>query len=351
MVFLDPPCWPFIVFFLPQPSQVGIELSSISFQNFFQSTNIGPASSAGSFSLAPQSTISLPLVGRLIPQDDVQGLADVSAIFNAFIHGQDSNVTVIGDSAGPSAVTWLNEGIKSLQIATVLPNQGKLNIIKSINLNQLQLLFSTGNAYGPPTSSNDATAAFTIPFAFPIDIVALEQNITVGYKGTEFAELRIPKGPSKTDVQARVIQLTFNDTPFAVFDDQHSTFQQFLADTTLNEAETFSLNGAANTDASTAVGTLSLTDIEFNVDTAIKGLEGLNAKQTTVSDLDVNHGFHDYLLITVQTQLFNPRQASSTTLIVNVLTLRHVCQQPYDRYRRRQFRITISVCSNLQRMR
>lgn len=292
---------------LLQPAQVGIELSSIGFQNFFQSTHIGPASSAGSFTLAPQSTISLPLVGRLIPQTDAQSLSDVSTIFNSFIHGQNSTVKVVGDSAGPSDVTWLNEGIKSLQIETILPNRGKLDIIKSVNLNQLQLMFSTDDAYDPPTSSNDATAAFTIPFAFPIDIVALEQNITAGYKGSSFAELRIPKGPSKTDVEARIIHLTFNNTPFAVFDDQHSTFQQFLADTTLNEEETFSLSGAANTDASTAVGVLTLTDIEFSVDTSIKGLQGLNAKQTTVSNLDVNHGFPDFLLITVQTQLFNPR--------------------------------------------
>ena len=37
-------------------------------------------------------------------------------VFNNFIHGEDSTVTVYGDSAGPSDVTWLNEGIKSLQV-------------------------------------------------------------------------------------------------------------------------------------------------------------------------------------------------------------------------------------------
>jgi hypothetical protein len=124
-------------------------------------------------------------------------------------------------------------------------------------------MFSTDDAYDPPTSSNDATAAFTIPFAFPIDIVALEQNITTGYQGTSFAELVIPKGPSSTDVDTRIIHLTFNNTPFAVFADQHAVFQQFLADTTMNANETFTLSGAANTDAQTAVGLLSLMDIEF----------------------------------------------------------------------------------------
>ncbi|KAI0686332.1 hypothetical protein BC835DRAFT_1523137 [Cytidiella melzeri] len=288
------------------PAQVGIELSSIGFQNFFQTTNIGPASSTGSFVLAPQSTISLPLVGRLIPQTNEQGLADVSSIFNAFIHGFNSTVKVVGESAGPSGVTWLNEGIKSLQIDTVLPNQGKLDIIKAVTLNELELLFSTDDAYDPPTSSNDATAAFSIPFAFPIDIVALEQNITAAYQGASFALLSIPKGPCSTDVDTRIIHLTFNNTPFAVFDNQHPAFQQFLADTTMKAEETFTLSGIANTDALTAVGVLTLTDIEFSVDTSIAGLQGLDAKQTTVSNLDVYHGYPEYLLITVQTDLFNP---------------------------------------------
>ncbi|KAI5120964.1 hypothetical protein M0805_006636 [Coniferiporia weirii] len=288
------------------PSQVGIQLSTIGFQNYFQSTHIGPASSEGGFTLAPQSSIDLPLVGRLIPQNDSAGLADISTIFNSFIHGQDSPVTVIGDSAGPSDVTWLNEGIKSLQIETVLPNQGVQNIIKSVTLNELKLMFSEDDAYDPPASSDDATAAFTIPFDFPIDIVALEQNITAGYQGQSFAELIIPKGPSTTDVDTRVIHLTFNNTPFAVFGDEHTVFQQFLAATTVSANETFSLSGIANTDAQTAVGLLSLTGINFSVDTSIAGLQGLDTKPATVFDLDVNHGYSDYLLITVTTELFNP---------------------------------------------
>lgn len=288
------------------PSQVGIELSTIGFQNFFQSTHLGPAASTGAFTLAPQSTIGLPLAGRLIPQDSSQGLADVSAVFNAFIHGQDSPVTVYGDSAGPSDVTWLNTGIKSLQIQTTLPNQGKLDIIKSVSLNQLTMMFDTDDAYDPPTSSNDATAAFTIPFAFPLNVVALEQNITAGFNGDDFAQLIIPKGPSTTDVDTRIIHLTFNNTPFAVFGDKHSVFQQFLAAVTTADKETFTLGGVANTDAETAVGLLSLTDIEFDVDTTIAGLQGLNTKPATVANLDVNQGFPDFLLIKVTTQLFNP---------------------------------------------
>ena len=155
-------------------------------------------------------------------------------------------------------VSWLNDAIKSLQVSTVLPSQGPLQVIKSISLQQLELDFTPDTAYSPATSSNAVTAAFQIPFAFPIDIVALEQNITASAGGESFAELVIPKGPSHTDVETRIIHLTFSDVPFAVFGDKHSNFQQFLAQTTASASETFQLSGAANTDANTAIGTLSV---------------------------------------------------------------------------------------------
>jgi hypothetical protein len=204
-------------------------------------------------------------------------------------------------------VTWLNEGIQSLQVATSLPNQGKLNVIQSIDLEQLSLMFTEDTAYDPISGSNLTTAAFTLPFAFPIDITSLAQNITAGYDGQSFAELVIPPGPSTTDVENRIIYLTFSDVPFAVYSDQHETFQNFIAATTLGSSQTLALSGAANAEASTAVGVLSLMDIEFSVQSTIAGLQGLKAKPASVANLDVNHGYSDYLLITLDTSLYNPR--------------------------------------------
>ncbi|KAF9222628.1 hypothetical protein BS17DRAFT_802839 [Gyrodon lividus] len=288
------------------PSQVGIELSSIAFNTFANGIEIAPVSSSSSITLAPQSTSPLVLAGRLIPQNSSEGLAVVSAIFNNFIHGLDSDVTVQGAGAGPSDVTWLNEGMQTLQVATTLPNQGKVNIIKAITLEQMELLFTEDTAYDPMSSSNATTAAFTLPFNFPIDITSLSQNITVGFNGQSFAELVIPNAPSTTDVESRIIYMTFSNVPFAVYADQHSIFDSFVAGTTLGSMQILALSGAANAAASTAVGVLSLSDIEFSVDSSIAGLQGLAAKPVTVANLDVNHGYPDYLLIKVDTTLYNP---------------------------------------------
>lgn len=210
-------------------------------------------------------------------------------------------------------VTWLNEGIKSLHIAASLPNQGKLNIIQSIDLNDLSLMFSTNAPYSPITGSKATDAAFTLPFGFPIDIVALEQTLTLGYEGSAFGQLAIPRGPSKTDVQSRVIHLTFDGIPLQVSGQGHQTFNKFVAATTVESKQIVNLSGSANADALTAVGLLSLTNLQFSVDSVLDGLQGLNARPVTVANLDVNHGYPDYLLIKVESALYNPRLVSKVS--------------------------------------
>lgn len=105
---------------LKNPSAVGVELSMIGFENSFGNTVIGPAGSTAPFSLSPSSTIALQLSGRLIPQSTQQGLDDVSTIFNGYIHGVPSLLTVRGAYAGPPACTWLNQGILNLAIPVIL---------------------------------------------------------------------------------------------------------------------------------------------------------------------------------------------------------------------------------------
>ncbi|KAG7446409.1 uncharacterized protein BT62DRAFT_931852 [Guyanagaster necrorhizus] len=301
------------------PSQVGITLGSIGFETYFDNVIIAPILSGKGLTLTPGGTSNLSLVGRLIPQDSDEGLLAVSTLFNNFIHGKDSNVIVHGDSAGPQDVIWLNEGIKSLQVASVLPNQGVLNIIQSVDLLQLEIDFTDDTAYNPATSSDFSQAAFTLPFAFPVDIQVLEQNIIVGYGGQDFAQLMIPKSPASTDVDARIITLSFSDVPFTVFDNAHSVFDSFLAATTMGSQETLTLTGSANADASTAVGLLSFSEIPFSVGTSIDGLQGLKARPVTVSDLDVNHGYPGYLLIKVNSILYDPSNLTIGTSDVSFL--------------------------------
>jgi Protein of unknown function (DUF3712) len=183
-------------------------------------------------------------------------------------------------------------------------------MINSITMNQLTLMFTQATEWNPATSTNATTAAFSIPFAFPIDIVSMDETIGVSYNNDIFALLSIPHGPVTTDVGPRIIHLTFQDVPFATYTDKHTVFQEFLTSTTMSKNQTMGFLGAANVDASTAIGLLSLTNITFDVQTTIAGLQGLNSAPTVVSSLDVAHGYPDYLLINADTSLVNPRSVT-----------------------------------------
>ncbi|BGP44010.1 hypothetical protein JCM10449v2_008067 [Rhodotorula kratochvilovae] len=301
---------------LTNPSSVGVALSQIGFQNFFGSTNIGPAASTAAFNLSPKTTIALPLSGRLVPQSSEQGLADVSTLFNGFIHGVPSDLIVQGDYAGPSDCSWLNNGIKQLGIPVVFPAAQNLEIINGITINSLTLQFSEADPWNPAFTTQDTVAAFSLPFAFPVDITSLKSQIYSGEGGAsssrrlgkrdegDFALLDIPSNPARTDVEARTILLAFADVPFASVD--NSRFSSFLVDVTDGESKAFTLHGAADTVAGTAVGALNLEGIAFSVSTSLLGLQGLNARPATVSDLDVYHGYSDYLQINVNAHLYNP---------------------------------------------
>lgn len=307
---------------LTNPSSVGVALSQIGFLNYFGSTDIGPVASTSAFDLSPKSTIALPLAGRLVPQSSDQGLADVSTLFNGFIHGVPSDLVVQGDFAGPSDCSWLNNGIKQLGIPVVFPAAQNLQIINAITIPSLTLQFSEQDPWNPAFTTTTTTAAFSLPFAFPVDITNLASQIYAAdgagaarsrsrlAKRAEgdFALLDIPGIPVRTDVTARTIQLDFENVPFASVD--NGAFSNFLVDVTDDESKTFTLRGSADTVAGTAIGALNLEDIAFSVQTSLLGLQGLNARPATVSDLDVFRGYSDYLQINGASSLtrFSPRR-------------------------------------------
>ncbi|KEI38214.1 uncharacterized protein L969DRAFT_517877 [Mixia osmundae IAM 14324] len=301
---------------LTNPASVGVQLSTIAFENTFGATDIGPAASTAAFVLPPKGTLQLPLAGRLIPQTTQQGLDDVSTIFNGFVHGVPAQLLVHGVTAGPDGVTWLNDGIKALAIPVTLPAAASLQIINSITLNQLTLLFTTATSWSPSFSTSNTVAAFQLPFAFPLDITAASTNIVSQDAGTDFALITVPQIPTTTDVTARLLTLAFQNVPFAVdptYSNQHATFSQFLTDTTDGVNKSFVLHGTASTVAQTAVGALNINEIPFQVTTEIAGLQGLNAQPATVSNLDVFHGYPDYLQINVNAHIFNPSEITIGT--------------------------------------
>lgn len=292
------------------PAQVGVSLSSFGTSISMGQTEIGPASSMAPFTLQALAVTSVPLAGRIQHQDSESGLADLSTLFTRFVHNQNTDLIVQGVSAGPPDVAWLNNGIKALRVAVVLPSQ-EFEVIRMISLNSLALYFTLPTAWNPRTDSSNTTANFFLPFGFPVDITQVQGPFIANYGNKDMAVLNIPASPASTDVEARILTLTFQNIPFAVYGNAHSTFSQFAADFVAREQVTFNLHGSATANLNTAAGQVNIKDIAFGLDTNLLGLQGLNAHPARVANLDVYHGYPTYLQINTDTTLFNP---SDTTV-------------------------------------
>ncbi|WFD30560.1 hypothetical protein MSPP1_001581 [Malassezia sp. CBS 17886] len=289
---------------IKNPSQVGVQLSRFGTNVFSNSTNVGPAAAQSPFTLAALSTTQLPLAGRLVHQEG-DGIKTLSTVFTSVVHGEAVPVEIRGAFAGPEEVTWLNEGIKSLSVKTELPPR-RFNVLKAVTLNQLSLFFNKDDQWNPKTFSSDTEAPFFLPFAFPLDIQHAGGTFIQRYLSSDNAVLDVPMSPATTDVQKRIMTLKFANVPFAVKPDKQKIFSQFLADTTADKNVTFGLHGNANAVANTAAGAVTISDIPFDLNTTLAGLQNLGVRPVVSSDLDVKRGTKDYLEITLIASMVNP---------------------------------------------
>ncbi len=301
-------------------SQVGVQLTRFGTNIMGNGTMLGPSAAANEFTLAALTQTSVPLVGRLQPQTTQQGLDVLGNVFTRFVHDQNTLVSVQGQYAGPESVTWLNNAIKTLTIDVILPSQ-KFQVIRAITLNQLTLQFTQDTAWNPATSTANTTAPFFLPFNFPVDITAAQGGFIANYQNQDAAILNVPMVPARTDVGSRVLTLAFENIPFEVFGNAHNTFSQFLADTTASQQVTFTLKGTTTARTNTAAGTVTISDIPFDVDSTILGVQNFNARPAVVSNLDVARGYPDYLMITLDTALYNPSDLTIGVGDVNFNTL------------------------------
>jgi hypothetical protein len=257
---------------IKNPSQVGFNLAGASFENFFEGVDLGPLASDGAAVFPPRGTANILMKGRLVTQTSAEGIAALTKVFGNYLSGQSSSLTVKGVSgSGPQGeVNWLNAAFKALTIENViLPGPtSNLTLITSINLLDMEIDF-TQDPWAPPTSSKNVQAQIQNPFGFPLAVNKLNMNVAATYGGATVATLDVPDNSATTDATGLVTtQLT--DVPFKV--QNQDLFSGFVALLTLSPSVTFGLEGTSNAVADTAVGTLTLPNIAFNVDTTLAGM-------------------------------------------------------------------------------
>ncbi|KAF8977331.1 hypothetical protein BGZ46_007471 [Entomortierella lignicola] len=291
---------------LPNPSNVGIELGTVLFNNFFEGQNIGYVQTVG-LVLLPNSASPLSLEGSLVKQTSDSGLKVLGSLFNLVLSGGSPPLTVVGKSATPAGgpVSWLNSAFSSLTLNVSLPSIGKQEIITGITLKTMDLDFTGSNAYSVMTSSSDIEATFHIPFSFPLSITQVSEDLAIQLpQGNDVATLKLPQGAAQT-LSPGLLQTAYSNQPLDVLSSQHTAFDGFTKVLTTGPGITFYLNGTADTVADTAAGSIAIPGIGVNVNSTLAGMN-LNVGGAQITNIDIVGGTAEYLEITLNVGLKNP---------------------------------------------
>ncbi|KAI9459106.1 hypothetical protein F5148DRAFT_1219463, partial [Russula earlei] len=234
---------------LINPSPFQLSLGTVVFNLFYDDIYLGTG--IGINTTLARTTVALS--GRLVPHNSSESeLAVLGHLFTQYINYDTLPVVARAASIlqnGNTSVTWLSEGFQALTLHVLCKNPTPRDLIQSISIK--------------------------LPFGFDMDIKALEQNISVSSGGAPFAELVVPKGAITTDVQQRIIYITFSKS--------HSSSSWLRRQFPL---------------CNLSRPTRPLPDCR-----------GSFRGPPLVISLDVNRGFPDYLLIKVNSTLYNPRGA------------------------------------------
>ncbi|EPB90640.1 hypothetical protein HMPREF1544_02550 [Mucor circinelloides 1006PhL] len=287
------------------PSQVGFNLGGAAFETYFNGVDLGPLATDGAAFFAPLSSSSMKMKGRLVPQDTKEGIVAITTVFGHYLAGMSSDFTIKGVSGSGSSgpVSWFTSAFKTINIENVvLPGPATVpELIPSIEMKDLKLDF-TKDQWAPPTSSSRVEAQLKNPFGFPLSVAQLDMKVEATYQGASVATLDIPTSPASTS-NTGLITTGFNDIPFKVVN--HELFAGFNSLLTLTPSVTFGLKGSSNAIANTAVGTLSLPGVTFDVDTHLAGFNSFG-NVATIKSLKVTGATLKYIIVDLVVTLNNP---------------------------------------------
>lgn len=104
----------------------------------------------------------MTLKGTLKPQTGADNLAVVSELFTNYLNGEPSDVVATGVSTLQSdgtVISWLSEGLTSLNLHVPFVSKIPINPIRSIDIGNLALQFDAQQPWTPAAESNTVQAS------------------------------------------------------------------------------------------------------------------------------------------------------------------------------------------------
>ncbi|CAG8470506.1 8851_t:CDS:2 [Diversispora eburnea] len=287
---------------LTNPGSIGVELGTITFDVLSDNVKIGEVSSSD-LTVVPAGPTEIKLTGRLIPQTG-EGLKVMTKIFAEVLAEKPVPVTTKVVGLNP-AISWLVSAASKLSIDSILPPIKLEKIIPSVTIDDMSMNFTLDTAFNPISSSNEIEAEMKIPFGFTLTIQELSEDITLTYENKNIAKLPIPKGPAKMEGKTTIIT-SYKKIPLQVFDDAHDAFESFVKDLTFAVSTKFGITGTSNALAKTPIGLIPLNGIPIDVQTSLKGLQGLQSAPVILGSPLIISADPKGVLIFLQVTMTNP---------------------------------------------
>ncbi|KAG0343775.1 hypothetical protein BG004_005003 [Podila humilis] len=296
------------------PSPIGMTLGTMVLDMFYAGTYLGQVTAKNAV-LVGGSPSPLILEGLLFRQTNQTDLDNVSVLMSNFLAGKVTMTSAKGVSVKPDGVnevSWLSYGLMALTLNVPLQSPVPLNVIRDIKINDMGMIFNQGTPYVPTASSNLVTAGFKLPFNITVGMQNVSNTMSIVYKGKTLGDIDAAVwSPAQSDINAGLIVFSLPPSPLAVKDDAKEDFNQFVADLTVLEEQTFVVTGLASAISTTPVGTVKLTGIPFNSNVTMKGLN-FNAINAAVTDVVVSGGTSEMITMNQMVSLPNPSMLSVT---------------------------------------
>ncbi|RKP34667.1 hypothetical protein BJ085DRAFT_32890, partial [Dimargaris cristalligena] len=281
---------------LNNPSPFGIDLGHLRMEMYYNNTYVGPIESTNAVLTSGSSVMNL--TGRLVPQTNATDLDNMGVLMSKFLGGEQIIVDARGISAWPDGennVNWLAPAIRALHLNVPLAMVEKIDIINDIHIEDMDLDFTPETAYAPRMSSQRVDTGVRLPFNFTLDIQGVSQSLNITGANNTIASINVKDAPILENKVSSDGLLVFSipETDLTVVDGMDSIFDKFVQNILLSKDADLGISGAAEIRANTPVGNLTLTNVPFNVNSTLVGMQGLTSSPLVIEGLDVTDGKPD----------------------------------------------------------
>ncbi|KAF9161125.1 hypothetical protein DFQ26_004865 [Actinomortierella ambigua] len=306
---------------IPNPSPIGMTLGTITFDLSYKTAYLGQVTAKG-VTLIGGQPMMLVCEGVLLKQTDPVHLEELSELISNYLGDIPSMASAQGVSVFPDGVnqvSWITNAITSTKMTIPIKAVQKLEVIKDIEIKDMDLSITAANPWMPTVTSTAVRASFKIPFSIGINITDLGNTVLrMAYQGQEFTLITTATwNRTMSDMANNKIVFTIPPTQVTIQEAGQDAFQKFLTSVTQQDASTLEVMGAARGVADTSLGTVVL---HVPLKTSVQ-LQGINfsAAKPTVSDIKVTNGTTEGVTITANIAMVNPSIFSVSLGRVNLM--------------------------------